>query len=82
MWTQSPDAALQVAAGLHRERLDRAERLRLARRVASSRSGSSRPLRHRLAPSIENGFGRTVAGVRRSTERRGAVPVPRPTGTC
>lgn len=83
MWTQSPDAALRIATGLHGERIAKAEQIRLARLARASRTATApRPFR-RPVPRLIDGIGRTAATLRRrSTERTGSMAVPCPTGTC
>jgi ParB-like chromosome segregation protein Spo0J len=83
MWTRSPDAALQIATGLHRERIARAEQIRLARRGRESPAATAPQPLHRPFSRLIDSIGRAAATIRRgSTERGGCMPVPCPTGTC
>lgn len=86
MWTHSPEAALQIATGLHRERIARAEQLRLARRGRPSQTTTAPPLRHQPLSRLIIGTGRVgrVAAdfARRSTRRHSSVSTPCPTGAC
>ena len=83
MWTQSPDAALQIATGLHTERIARAEQTRLARLARASRTATAPRPSRRPVPRLIDGIGRVAATLRRgSTERAGSMSVPCPTGTC
>jgi hypothetical protein len=79
MWTHSPEAALEIATGLHDERIARAEQLRLARRNRQNRAATApqpQPF-SRLISSI----GSIASAIRRGgAERDGSTSVPCPTG--
>ncbi|MAT06671.1 MAG: hypothetical protein CL424_16670 [Acidimicrobiaceae bacterium] len=80
MWTQSPEAALQIATGLHRERIARAEQLRLAR---ASRKVTAPRFSRQPDLQLINRIGRAATVLlRRRTERGSTMSVPCPTGTC
>lgn len=83
MWTQSPDAALQIATGLQRERIARAEQVRLARRARAGRTATAPRSSLQSVPQLITSIARAAATIRRgSTERGGGISVPCPTGTC
>lgn len=83
MWTQSPDAALQIATGLHRERIARAEQVRLARLARAGRTATAPRSSLQPVPRLINNIARAAATIRRgTTERGGSISVPCPTGTC
>lgn len=77
MWAHSPDTILQVATGLHRERIARADAVRTARpaRIAASRR---RTAGQRWRETVQRG----LASLRRDDRHRSVVPSPCPTGTC
>ena len=83
MWTHSPEAALQIAAELHRERIARAEQFRLVRRGRESRRSAARRPRHQPFSQFVTGTGRVAAALARtSTHRPSGVSTPCPTGAC
>ena len=81
MWTHSPEAAFEIATGLHGERIARAQQLHLARRSRHNRATAAPPSPSqpdsRLI-SIIGGASSTLR--RRRAERGGSAAVPCPTG--
>jgi hypothetical protein len=85
MWTQTPEAALEIATGLHRERVARAQ-LHLARhrrhdRATTTPPSSSQPF-SRLISSIFSAASaiRRDGADRDGADRDGAIAIPCPTG--
>ncbi len=84
MWTQSPEAALQIAADLHRERIASAEQFRLVRRARENQVNTAPRTRRQPFSHLLTSTGRAAAAAlaRTSTNRRTSVSTPCPTGAC
>jgi hypothetical protein len=81
MWTHSPEAALEIATGLHDERIARAEQLHLARRSRQNRAATApQPQSQPFSRLISRIAGIGSAIRRGGAERDGSTSVPCPTG--